>query len=259
MSATPQFVSGTPAIPAVPETKIVRVYVWQMPIRIAHWLNVFSIAVLSFTGYYLYDPFIISRGKGAFLLGRILFIHLVAGFVFIAAFLVRIYWLFVGNKWARWRQFLPIGGTQWHDFLKQLKYYLFLEREPAFRVGHNPLAGATYSVVFLLMLTEVLTGLALLNHIVGSRILGFFVDWIPALVSIHYVREIHFLIMFAFCAFVIHHVYSAVLIGIEERSGLVGGMFSGYKFFAESRVKLDAQHKLGTSGHRNQPSKSRSA
>ena len=102
-------------------------------------------------------------------------------------------------------------------------------------MGHNPLAGATYSVIYALMLIEILTGLALYNHILGSKVLGFFIGWLPLLINVRYLREIHFLIMFAFCAFVIHHVYSAVLIGIEERSGLVDGIFSGYKFFSESR------------------------
>ena len=93
------------------------------------------------------------------------------------------------------------------------------------------------------MFLEILTGLTLLNQVHTTRVLGFFVGWIPMLVSVPYLREIHFLIMLAFGAFLIHHVYSAVLIGIEERSGLVGGMFSGYKFFDESRIKEDAQHK----------------
>jgi Ni/Fe-hydrogenase 1 B-type cytochrome subunit len=66
---------------------------------------------------------------------------------------------------------------------------------------------------------------------------------VPSLVSMRYLREIHFLIMFAFLTFMIHHVYSAVLVGIEERSGLVGGMFGGYKFFPERIVKEDAQEK----------------
>jgi Ni/Fe-hydrogenase 1 B-type cytochrome subunit len=118
---------------------------------------------------------------------------------------------------------------------------MFLRRTPTFRVGHNPLAGATYSVVYLLMLVEILTGLALYNHVLGNKALGFFINWLPRLISIRYLREIHFLIMFAFLAFLIHHVYSAVLIGIVERSGLVGGIFSGYKFFPESRVKEDAK------------------
>jgi Ni/Fe-hydrogenase 1 B-type cytochrome subunit len=229
--------------PSESEGNLVRVYVWQWPVRIAHWMIFLSIVVLSFTGYYLYDPFIISRGNGAFVMGKIRFIHEVTAFVLIAAFLLRVCWFFNGNKWARWRQFLPIGRQQWQDFVGQLEYYLFIRRKPVFRVGHNPLAGGTYSIIYALMLIEILTGTALYNHILGNKVLGFFISWLPLLISVRHLREIHLLIMFAFGAFVIHHVYSAVLIAIEERSGLVGGIFSGYKFISEGRVKEDALHK----------------
>ncbi len=225
------------------EEHLVRVYVWQWPVRIAHWVIFLSVVVLSFTGYYIYDPFIISRGNGRFLMGTMRFIHEVAAFVFIAAFLLRVYWFFMGNKWAGWRQFLPIRKQQRRGFVGQLEYYLFIRRKPVSRMGHNPLAGATYSIMYALMLIQILTGLALYNHILGSRVLGFFVGWLAALTSVRHLREIHFLIMFAFGAFVIHHVYSAVLISIEEHSGLVGGIFSGYKFFSESKVKEDAADK----------------
>jgi Ni/Fe-hydrogenase 1 B-type cytochrome subunit len=241
MTTVSQSIGGTPSS-SEPQEKLVRVYVWEWPVRTAHWVIFLSIVVLSFTGYYLYDPFIISRGEGAFLMGTMRFIHESAALAFIAAFLVRVYWFFRGNKWACWRQFLPIRPGQRRGFMEQLKYYLFLRRQPAFRVGHNPLAGATYSIIYLLVLAQILTGLALYNHILGSKVLGFFINWLPSLISIRYLREIHFFIMFAFGAFVVHHVYSAVLIGLEERSGLVGGIFSGYKFFSESRVKEDAAH-----------------
>jgi Ni/Fe-hydrogenase 1 B-type cytochrome subunit len=223
--------------PPEAEEKLVRVYVWEWPVRISHWVIFLAIVVLSFTGYYMYDPFIISRGSGTFLMGTMRFIHEVTAFVFVAAFLLRVYWFFKGNKWARWKQFIPVRKERRKGIREWLKYYLFLRRGTIPQVGHNPLAGSTYSIVYLLMLIEILTGLALYNHIVGSRVLGFFIGWVPSLVSIRYLREIHFLIMFALWAFFIHHVYSAVLIGIEERSGLVGGIFSGYKFFAESAVK----------------------
>jgi Ni/Fe-hydrogenase 1 B-type cytochrome subunit len=239
MSTASQSIGGAAGLP---EARLIRVYVWEWPVRITHWVIFLSIVVLSFTGYYLYDPFLISRGNGAFLMGRMRFIHEVAGFALIAAFLVRVYWFFRGNRWANWRQFLPFGGGQWRGLVQQLKYYLFLRREPASVLGHNPLAGTTYSIVYLLMFSEILTGLALYNHILHSKVLGFFVDWLPSLISIRYLREFHFLVLFAFWTFAIHHIYSAVLIAIEERSGLVGSMFSGYKFFPESRVKHDAQH-----------------
>lgn len=217
------------------------VYVWEWPVRIAHWIIFLSIAVLSFTGYYMYDPFIISRGKQAFLMGTMRFIHEVTAFVFIAAFLLRFYWFFRGNKWARWKQFVLVGKERRKDLKEWLKYYLFLRKDTIQQVGHNPLAGITYAVIFAFMLMEILTGLALYNHILGSKVLGFFIDWLPSLINIHYLREMHFLIMFVFFAFVIHHVYSAVVVGIEEKSGgLVGSIFSGYKYVAEDVLRDDA-------------------
>jgi Ni/Fe-hydrogenase 1 B-type cytochrome subunit len=225
--------------PIVREENIVRVYVWEIPVRLTHWVIFLSIVVLSFTGYYMYDPFIISRGNAAFLMGRMRFIHEMAAWCFIAAVLVRFYWFLKGNRWAHWRSFVPLERWWRHGLRKQLKYYLFLSRHPDSEVGHNPLAALTYLAIYALMVVEIATGLVLYNHILGSKVVGFFVNWIPGIINIRYLREIHFLIMFAFFAFVIHHVYSAVLIGIEERSGLVGGIFSGYKFFPAAFVASD--------------------
>ncbi|MDE3134965.1 MAG: Ni/Fe-hydrogenase, b-type cytochrome subunit [Acidobacteriota bacterium] len=208
---------------------IVRVYVWEWPVRIAHWVIFLSIVVLSFTGYYLYDPFIISRGHDAFVMGTMRFIHEVTGFTFIAAFLLRLYWFFKGNRWARWRQFLLVDPEQWRGARNMLRYYLFLRRQPESRVGHNPLAGATYATIYTFIFIEVLTGLALFNHVRHSAVLGFFIGWLPSLIGIQYLREIHFLIMFILVAFFVHHIYSAWLMSIEERSGLMGSIFSGYK------------------------------
>lgn len=227
--------------PAIREENLVRVYVWQWPLRIAHWVIFLSILVLAFTGYYMYDPFIISRGNSLFLMATMHFVHEVTAFVFIGALLLRFYWFFQGNRWAHWRSFLPMERWWRHGLRRQLRYYLFLRRDPESEVGHNPLAAATYCLIYALMVVEIITGLALLDFVggLGHGALAFFFGWIFSIVSVTYVREIHFLSMFAFLAFLIHHVYSAVLIGIEERSGLVGGIFTGYKFFPAAFVAAD--------------------
>lgn len=229
--------------PIAREESLVRVYVWEVPVRLSHWVIVLSIAVLSFTGYYLYDPFIIARGRRAFLMGRMRFIHEIAAWFLIAAVLLRFYWFIKGNRWAYWRSFLPVDPWWRKGLIKQIKYYIFLSPHPDSEVGHNPLAALTYLAIYGLMVVEIATGLVLYNHILGSRLLGFFVNWIPNIVNIRYLREIHFLIMIAFFAFVIHHVYSAVLISIEERTGLVDGIFSGYKFFPAAFVASDPTHR----------------
>ena len=218
---------------------IVRVYVWEWPVRISHWVIVISLCVLSLTGYYLYEPYIIARGSQAFMMGTMRFIHEVTGFVFIAAFLLRFYWFFKGNRWARWRQYVLTDTERWRGARNMLRYYLFLRREPESRVGHNPLAGAAYSTIYAFVLIEILTGLALFNHVVHNNVLGFFIGWLPWLIGIQYLREIHFFLMFVLWAFFYHHIYSAWLMSIEERSGLIGSIFSGYKNLPADFVAAD--------------------
>ena len=121
-----------------------------------------------------------------------------------------------------------------------------MRKDPESGVGHNPLAAFTYLIVYALMVVEILTGFALYNYVLGvsggiTRILG---GWLISLFGIQYVRETHFLIMFAFLAFMIHHVYSAVLIGLEERSGLMESIFTGYKFFPAAFVAADPTRRL---------------
>ena len=228
-----------------PEEDRVRLYVWEWTVRITHWVIFLSIVVLTVTGYYLYVPFLTSKASHQFVTATMRFIHEVAGFVFIAALIVRIYWFFAGNVWARWPQFLPLGRRRWYDFKAQLAYYVFLRRDPPFSVGHNPLAGVTYLVVFFIMFVEILTGLALFQHVQPNKTLGYFIDWLPRLISIRYLRGIHFFIMFALWAFFIHHVYSAILIGLEERSGLVRSIFTGYKFFSGKKLNEAARSERG--------------
>ena len=91
--------------------------------------------------------------------------------------------------------------------------------------------------MFTLMFVEILTGLALYSYTVSNRVLTFFIGWLPRLIDISYLRLTHFLIMFAFPVFVIHHVYSAVLVSWEERNGLIESIFTGYKFVPEEELQ----------------------
>jgi len=215
----------------------VRTYVWELPVRISHWFTVLPIAVLSFTGYYMHNPFIVVRARTAYVMGTMRFIHLLAASVFISAFLLRFYWFFVGNEWSNWRAFVPIRRSQWQGMGRMVAYYSFLRKNLAHHVGHNALAAVTYMVMFTLMLIEILTGLALYSYTVSNRVLTFFIGWLPRLINISYLRLTHFLIMFAFAVFVIHHVYSAVLVSWEERNGLIESIFTGYKFVPEEELK----------------------
>lgn len=220
---------------------LVRVYVWEIPVRVAHWLIFFSIFVLGFTGYYMYNPFIISRDGSVFLMAQMRFVHEVTAFVFIAVVLVRSYWWFTGSGLAHWTGFVSTKRWWRRGLWRQLKHYLFLSSTPSTHLGHNPLAAVTYMFVWALIVVQIITGMALLDYAngLGHGALHLFFGWSFSVVSVTYVREAHFLIMFAFLAFMIHHVYSAVLISMEEGTGLMDGIFSGYKFFPARCIATD--------------------
>ena len=119
-------------------------------------------------------------------------------------------------------------------------YYSFLQRDLAHHVGHNALAAVTYLFMFTLMLIEIITGLTLYTHVRGAWLLAALFSWIPRVIDIQNLRLIHFCIMFAFFAFVIHHVYSAVLVSWEERNGLIESIFTGYKFVPRDELEEDS-------------------
>lgn len=214
---------------AAPEP-LTRVYVWELPVRLVHWTIFFSIIVLSVTGYYLHNPFIISRAPDGFLMATMRFIHEVTAFVFTLAFLVRIAWFFMGNRYAHWRAFVPLTRAQWRSIRDMLKYYLFLRWRAPEEIGHNSLAAVVYLGIYLLFLAQILTGFALFQWVAGTGPWTTLFGWLPDWINIQYLRQVHYLLMFIFIAFTIHHVYSSLLVSAEEKNGLLGSIFSGYKF-----------------------------
>jgi Ni/Fe-hydrogenase 1 B-type cytochrome subunit len=226
-------------LPGMPGSQLIRSYVWEWPVRITHWMIVLCILVLSVTGYYIHNPFFATHGEKAYLMGSVRFVHVLTGFVLTSAWLVRFYWFFVGNRCSSWRGFLPFRKKQWHDMGQMIKYYSFLRWSPVHRVGHNPLAALAYMVILFFILISILTGFTLFSWTNESPFLKVVFGWAANWVGIQYIRSIHYFLMFVFMAFVVHHVYSAVLVSIEERNGLFESIVTGYKHVPEWELAED--------------------
>ena len=208
------------------------VYVWELPVRIAHWTIVLTLIVLSVTGYYIYDPFLAGSGTvghPGFTMGDMRFIHEISGFAFIAAVLARIYWAFVGNRYAHWRALLPITKTQRRDLRQTLRFYLFLRRSPPHGNGHNPLAGLSYVGLYIGFMITILTGLGLFAWVIRTPPWTTLFGWTWSVISVPALRLTHFLLMFVFWAFAIHHIYAAGLYDVEEHNGELSSIITGYK------------------------------
>ena len=226
-------------IAAARDAEIVSVYVWQWPVRIFHWMMVLSLVVLTVTGFYMHRPFLVETSPRAWAMGTMRFVHEIFGFVLIAALLGRIYWFFAGNEWARWRAWVPLKKEQWQSMKSMALYYAYQRREPYPEIGHNSLAAACYLAIVGLLLVECLTGLVLFSVVSGSHFLRPIVGWIPQIIDIQYIRLIHYFVMFCFMAFMIHHVYSAILVSMEQKNGLMESIFSGWKFVHRSLIEKE--------------------
>lgn len=235
MSAIPTRSSPGREEQAVPATDSVVVRVWQLPVRIVHWTIFFSVVVLSVTGFYIGTPFVSVGADPRFVMGWARELHVLAAAVFIAAIVARVIWAFSGNRWANWRQFVPVEARRRRNAWEGLKYYLFVRREPPPSVGHNALAGLTYLVVLAMFLLQTLTGLALLGLESEGWMAAWF-GWVFDVSPIPVVRLVHHLVMWLTWGFVVHHVYSAVLVDVEERSGLVSSMLTGWKRLPTDRL-----------------------
>ena len=206
-----------------------------------------TLVVLTVTGLYIHGPFLAAptTAEGAAQMATVRFIHELAAILFMCSFAVRFYWGFVGNSFASWRAIIPHNREQLYWGREMAKYYLFLRREPVPVTGHNFLAGAMYTIVSIGMVGQILTGLLLAGWVLGVGPVTTFFGWgsiVPG--GIQTVRMLHYLLTFLFAAFAIHHVYSAVLVDIEERNGVLSSIFTGYKNIKPGRT-LEA---LGVAG-----------
>ncbi len=212
---------------------IVRVYVWEVPVRVTHWLIVASILVLSVTGLYIGDPFLLAPGPAGerFTMGWMKVIHSYSAIVFTLSVLARVGWMFTGNKYSRWDKFVPVRRHRLRGLWPTLKFYLFALRKPPGFVGHNPLAGLSYLVIIGLYFVMIGTGLAMysVSAAAGSpmRAFGFLV---PLAGGLQTARWIHHIVMWMFIGFAIHHVYSSIMMSIIEANATTESIFSGYKF-----------------------------
>lgn len=223
-------------LPQQEQVNVVRVRVWQLPVRVIHWTMVACIVILSVTGFYIGTPFFNAGSGSAFLMGKVRAVHLVTGWILFTAIAARIYWAFVGNKWARWNQFIPTTRARLRLIPYTIGYYLFRHREPPPVAGHNPLAGLTYTAVFGLITLQMVTGIAL-ARLSSNRtgIIWFLTGWVFDIASIPTVRMVHHMIMWLLLGFMVHHVYSVMLVDSEERSGLLSSIVTGDKTIPEER------------------------
>lgn len=218
------------------------IVVWELPIRITHWVNALAILTLFFTGLYIAWPIGMTAGAPTFnfLMGRFREIHFIAGYCFAISMAFRIVWYFLGTNYARsgtplfWRKSWYIGIKD------QILEYLGWGRGPV-RLGHNPLAGASYfGIMFGLGGFQILSGFALYSMNNRGGFWDTLTGWmIPLLGGAYRTQLWHHLAAWGFVVFIIMHLYFVTLDSFRYEDGLIDSIINGKKFYEKGDIDSD--------------------
>lgn len=211
-----------------------KIYVWELPVRIYHWLNALCVITLAVTGYLIGSPPALqssSEASFSYWFGTLRFIHFVAAFIFFFNFLFRIYWGFTGNRFAKWENFIPLKKAQWNEILHVLCLdVLQICKKPLKSIGHNSLAGLTYFLTFLAFLFQSITGFGMYAAMSHAWLPNLFAWVVPLMGGDFAVRQWHHLMMWFFIIFAIIHVYLVFYHDYVEQRGVLSSMAGGWKF-----------------------------
>jgi Ni/Fe-hydrogenase b-type cytochrome subunit len=208
-----------------------------------HWIAAVAVVVLIVTGFYVGKPYFMTSGEASdhFLMGWMRFLHFGAAAVLIATGIVRIYWLFAGNRFENWKALLPYHRRDWVNMWRVFIKYLLIypERAPHY-LGHNPLQQVSYTALYGLVLVQVATGFAMYGQSDPDGMFYALFHWIvPLLGGAQVVRFVHHVLTWVFVIFIPIHVYLTVRADALHHEGRISSMVSGGRFVRDDLDYVD--------------------
>ncbi|HUY95962.1 MAG TPA: Ni/Fe-hydrogenase, b-type cytochrome subunit [Terracidiphilus sp.] len=211
-----------------------RVYVWQLPVRAYHWINAVALTVLIITGYLIGAPhrfFYANEAYQSYWFGWVRFLHFLFAYIYVFNFAARIYWGFVGNKYARWNNFFPLTRRQRKEIASVIKVdVLQTQMHGEISTGHNSLAAFIYFLTFLAFCFQAITGFALYSSMSNAWLPRMFTWIVPLMGGEMGVRYWHHALMWFFVAFIVVHIYLSFYHDYIEGRGTISSIVGGWKF-----------------------------
>jgi len=187
------------------------VVVWDLPVRVFHWLLVLLV-VISFT-----------TGK---LGGNWLTWHFRSGYMILALVLFRIVWGLVGSRTARFSDFMR-GPGHIYNYARSL-----FSGASMFHGGHNPLGGLMVVLMLALLLLQATTGL-FVDDDAGTR--APLADKVPDAV-VGLLTTVHRININVILGCVALHICAALFYLLVKKDNLIKPMVTGRKVAPDDYV-----------------------
>ena len=174
-------------------------------------------------------------------MGKVRLLHFGAAGLLVATGIVRIYWVFAGNKFERFIALFPVRPRDWVNMWQQIKFYLMIQPEKApHYLGHNPLQQLSYTGMYAVAIVMVVTGFTLYGQANPGVIFHTLFAWVPPLFGgLQRVRFVHHVLTWAFLAFIPIHIYLAMRSDVLERTGTISSIVSGGRFVRQDVDYVD--------------------
>lgn len=198
-------------------TAIEKRLVWDVPLRLFHWLLVLSLALLWFSQWAGYERLThIPEAVGL----DWMMIHMWLGYWTLGLIIFRLIWGVVGPRHARFASFFPSPD-------RITAYLRGSSREMARPAGHNPLGALMVFLMLALVGTQAVTGLFANDDIFTYGPYSE-ADWlsgetIALLNSIHHALFDYILVAIAI------HILAILIYALVLKQNLVGPMIHGHK------------------------------
>lgn len=183
-----------------------KILVWDVPVRLFHWLLVLLLATSYFSG----------RAGGDWMQ-----LHFLSGYAILTLLFFRIAWGFVGSTTARFSNFLKGPRAAFTHVA-----HLFRKEGPR-DVGHNPMGGAMVVVLIVAVLAQAVAGLFAADTdtgmVNGPLALKVADKWVERATAFH-THWINVLLIL-----VAIHVVAVALYLVWKRQNLIGAMVTGRK------------------------------
>lgn len=183
--------------------------VWDLPVRLFHWLLVICL---------------IAQWLTAEVLDDMLNIHFYIGYFTLSLIIFRFFWGFIGSRYAKFSSFLA-GPKAIYQYLSAL-----VSKQPLNSVGHNPLGGLLLPAILLLVGAQAISGLFTTDDILSEG--PYYSNASSAVQNI--MQWLHHNVYLVIVALVVLHLVAITWYRLVLKNDLIGPMLHGQKAVPKS-------------------------